>query len=78
MPERARRALAGMEVEEVFDRDEHGRMKPTGALLNKLKFAAKIPALDLLAKHMQMFPRDVNTQVGPMFNITIHMTPDED
>jgi|SRR5208283_5013154 len=50
MPEAARRALAGMDVEELFARDEDGKMRPSG-MLKKLKFAAKVPALDLLARH---------------------------
>jgi phage terminase small subunit len=74
MPEDARRALSGMEVEEAFERDEHGKMKPNGALLKKIKFAPKTPALDLLARHMGMLqqPTPPAPFAGPNFNIVIH------
>jgi phage terminase small subunit len=75
MPEDARRALSGMEVEEAFERDEHGKMKPNGALLKKIKFAPKTPALDLLARHLGMLqqPAPPAAFAGPNFNINIHL-----
>ena len=53
MPEDARRAVASMEVEELFagsgaERRQIGR-------LHKIRFASKIAALDSLAKHLGMF-----------------------
>ena len=53
MPEDCRRAIAALDIEELFARDENGKMRPSG-LVKKLKFAAKIPALDLLARHLGM------------------------
>lgn len=50
MPEEVRRALTGLEVEELFD-FKNGRRSRTGNL-RKIKFAQKTTALELLAKHL--------------------------
>ena len=74
MPESAARALAGLEVEEAFERDERGVMVPSGALLKKIKFAPKLPALDLLARHLGMLQQPkAPAIVGPNFSIVIHL-----
>ncbi|MGO9268245.1 MAG: terminase small subunit [Candidatus Binataceae bacterium] len=77
MPEAARRALAGMDVEELFARDVDGKMRPSG-MLKKLKFAAKVPALDLLARHLGMLQApQAATPASLRFIININLGPDD-
>ena len=74
MPESAARALSGFKVEEAFERDERGKMVPSGALLRKIRFAPKTPALDLLARHLGMLQQPAAPAiVGPNFAIHIHL-----
>jgi phage terminase small subunit len=78
MPESAARAVAGFEVEEAFERDERGKMAPSGALLRKIRFAPKTPALDLLARHLGMLQQPAAPAlVGPNFAIHIHLDEDD-
>jgi phage terminase small subunit len=73
MPERAARALTGMEVETVFERNVAGKMVPTGALRRKIRFAAKVPALDLLAKHLGLYQRpSAPAAAASGFTIVLH------
>lgn len=50
IPADARRAITGIEVEELFDFDR-GTKTQVG-VLRKIRFASKIPALDALARHL--------------------------
>lgn len=69
MPEEAARAIAGLEEEEIWsgkgeDRELIGRLK-------KIKLAAKVPALELLGRHLGMFHD--STPVGITFAIQINL-----
>jgi phage terminase small subunit len=50
MPDDARRAIAGMEIEELFDVDRGSKTRV--GTLRKVRFAGKLAALDALAKHL--------------------------
>src|SRR5713226_8249305 len=63
MPEDLRRAISGMDVEEIFagsgeDREQIGQVR-------KLRLWDKTKALELLARHIGMFP------LGPQTNVNI-------
>jgi phage terminase small subunit len=62
MPEDARRALNGLESQEIFD-FERGSKTHVGTL-RKVRFASKIGALDALAKHLGIL-RDRVEHSGP-------------
>ena len=69
MPEAARRAVASMEVEELFagsgvERRHVGR-------LHKIRFASKVAALDSLAKHLGMFIDRIGNPDGSPLAINI-------
>jgi len=53
MPEDARRAIAGIEVTELFEGS--GDERAHVGRLHKIRIASKIAALDSLAKHLGMF-----------------------
>lgn len=64
MPEDVRRAISGIEVEEIFENVETGEEGPRGAkvkervqigVLRKVKFAPKVESLALLGKHLKLF-----------------------
>lgn len=54
MPESARRAVAGIEVTEIFDGAE-GEQKQAIGLLKKIRIVPKVDALNMLCKHLGMF-----------------------
>lgn len=58
-----RRAMAGLEVEDLFDVDDKGRRKRIG-LTKKVKMNDKIRALELLAKHFKILGTDPAEAVG--------------
>jgi phage terminase small subunit len=67
MPEDIRRALAGVEVTELFgDGKAIGRLK-------RVRFAQKVPALDSLAKHLGMFQDGNQAAVGVGLQITLNL-----
>lgn len=51
MPESARRAIAGLDVTELFD-GETGDQKHAIGLVKKIKFVPKINALEIIGKHL--------------------------
>jgi hypothetical protein len=53
MPEAARRAITGIDVEEIFA--GKGEERRQIGVLRKIRFAGKQGALDLLAKHLGLF-----------------------
>ena len=53
MPEAARRAITGIDVEEIFA--GRGEERRQIGVLRKIRFAQKQPALDSLAKHLGLF-----------------------
>jgi phage terminase small subunit len=70
MPEDARRAVASMEVEELFagSGDERRRV----GRLHKVRFASKVAALDSLAKHLGMFVDRLELRGGSGLRVHIH------
>lgn len=52
IPEQARRAIAAIEVEELYGKE--GRQTVNIGRIKKIRLAAKVPALDLLARHLGM------------------------
>jgi hypothetical protein len=59
MPERARRALTGIEVEELFEYDPKVGKVPVG-VLRKVKFTNKKAALDVLAQYLGIIKNRFN------------------
>ena len=57
IPEELRRAITGVEVEELFEMQGEGRNKERVHVGNlvKLKFAGKTEALRLMGQHLEMF-----------------------
>lgn len=69
MPEDARRAIAGVEYQEIYDKDGEN----TGRI-HKIKIASKIAALDMLAKHLGLVNENP-VQPGGGFHIEIYLDP---
>jgi phage terminase small subunit len=66
MPEEARRAITGMDIEELFE--GKGEERRQVGVLRKIRFAQKQQALDGLAKHLGLFPKDAD---GVQINQTL-------
>lgn len=58
LPEDTARVLAGLDVEDLFERDEEGRRLKVGSF-KKYKIANKITALEVLAKWKKMLVEQV-------------------
>jgi phage terminase small subunit len=71
MPEDAARAIAGLDEEQLFERDEYGNRLEIGRL-KKIRLIGKVPALEGLARHLGMF-QDLNVGVAQAFQINIHI-----
>lgn len=61
-------AMAGMDIEELFDFSD--RKKTQVGIVKKIKLHAKVTALDQLARHLGMFERD-NRQRDSKIKVTI-------
>jgi phage terminase small subunit len=69
IPKDARRAIAGIEVEEIFA--GRGEERRHIGRLHKIRFAHKIQALDSLAKHLGMFTERLASADNGGFQIRI-------
>lgn len=76
IPEDARRAIAGLEVSEIFDGD--GECKHVIGLLKKIKLSDKKGALDSLARHLGMFVDKVEHSGPDGGPITVASISDEE
>jgi hypothetical protein len=71
MPEDIRRALAGVEITELYgDGEQIGQLK-------KVRFAQKVPALDSLARYLGMFQVGAVASVGLHISLHLGEGPDE-
>ena len=73
LPEDAARVIAGIDVEDLFERDEEGRRTKVGQVL-KYKLASKQPALETLAKWRKMLIERSESGKPGAFD---HMTDEE-
>lgn len=62
IPEDVRRAMAGVDVDELWDYDEDGKKKQVG-WTKKVRFWDKNRALELLGKHFKMYTDKVEMDV---------------
>ena len=60
LPEDAARVIAGLDVEDLFERDEEGKRLKNG-VVKKYKLASKLTALENLAKWRKMLVDRVET-----------------
>lgn len=72
MPEHAARAIAGIEEEDIFQYDLESKQRIHVGRLKKIKLAAKVPALDSLARHLGMF-QDGGNGSGSGLSIVLHL-----
>lgn len=63
MPEEARRTIAGIEADAIWDRDEYGNKTQIG-VTRKIKFWDKLGALTALGKHLKLFTDKVEHSGG--------------
>jgi phage terminase small subunit len=70
MPEDSARAIAGIEEEDLYQRNADGDREHIGRL-KKIKLTGKVPALEGLGRHLGMFQ---DAAVGMQaFQINIHI-----
>lgn len=55
IPEDARRAISGLDVEELWERDGRGNVRVKSGNLRKLKVTSKDKALEMLGRYHKMF-----------------------
>jgi phage terminase small subunit len=65
IPEDTRRALVGIEVDEIWD--GYGEDRTQIGVTKKVKFADKIRALELLGKHLELFTEKVKHSADSSF-----------
>lgn len=64
IPEDVRRALGGLEVDEIWE--GHGEERTQTGITRKIRWCDKLKALELLGKHLGMFDSDVPGNVPSM------------
>ena len=65
MPERVRRAISGMDVEELFEGS--GDERRQSGIVRKVKLSDKLRALEMYGKHIGMFKTDVRLSADQSF-----------
>jgi phage terminase small subunit len=70
MPEDAASAIAGIEEEEIYQRNTDGDRVHVGRL-KKIKLVGKVPALEGLARHLGLF-QDEQANGMQAFQINVH------
>lgn len=60
IPEDTRRAIAGIEIEELFE--GHGKDRKHVGTLRKVKFWDKVKSLELLGKHLKLWVERIEVQ----------------
>jgi phage terminase small subunit len=67
--EDSRRAVAGLEVEEVFE--GRGKDRALSGYIKRFKLSDKGANLERLGRHLQMFPKQ---EINPTFNVNFNTT----
>lgn len=71
IPEDARRAISGLDVEELWERDGRGNVRVKSGNLRKLKVTSKDKALEMLGRYHKMFVDKSEVDVRGEANVNV-------